>query len=812
MTPQQGDSWSAQHPRRVSHTGAGGGHGAILDEEAERAARRGQVGARLTRSDGPAKVAGEFLYSSDLRVEGMLFGATVRSPHAAALIRGIDAREALALPGVHAVLTHADVTGEKHVGNILPDQPVLAIDRVRHHGEPVALVAADDARTARRAARLVRVDYEPSAPVTTVEVALVPDAPAVHPAGNVVREVAILQGRPIPETPAAGEVVVAGRYEVGIQDQAFLGPESGLAIPDGDGGVELHVATQWLHVDRDQVAAGLGLPVERVRIVLGGVGGAFGAREDLSIQLHACLLALRTGRPVKMAYLREESFTGGHVHRHPAWMDYEHRADPQTGLLTAVRARIWLDGGAYASTSPAVVANATTLAAGPYACPDVDLLGTVVYTNNPPCGAMRGFGAVQVAVGYEAQMDRLAAALGLDPLEVRRRNALRDGGALPTGQVVRGPIATVALLDALGDHPLPPAADTTDPRAFPGSQFAATDGEGVRRGVGYAAGFKNIAFSEGFDDPATARVRLTARDGEPVVEVHTAAAEVGQGVVGVQEQIARTELHVEEVDVLPADTAVDSAGSASASRLTWMVGGAVRSACVAVRTAALTRAADWLGLSAAGDAPLSLRDGAVWRGDERALDLVELVEGGAEPIEATRTYRHAPTEELDPVTGQGDVHAAFAFVAHRAVVDVDVELGLARVVQLTCAQDVGRVINPMALEGQLEGGSIQGLGLALTEEVRLDAGLVQTTSFGAYRIPTIVDAAPVDTIILERGDPDTPYGLRGVGELPSISSTPAILAALRDATGHALRRAPVRPEDLVVHDHDRATDPQEDPA
>jgi CO/xanthine dehydrogenase Mo-binding subunit len=355
-------------------------------------------------------------------------------------------------------------------------------------------------------------------------------------------------------------------------------------------------------------------------------------------------------------------------------------------------------------------------------------------------------------------------------------------------------------LDALAEHPLPAARRTgADARDLPGSQFASTRGEGVRRGVGYAAGFKNIAFSEGYDDPATARVTLTARDGRAVVEVHTAAAEVGQGVIGVQEQIARTELGVDDVEVLAADTAIDSAGSASASRQTWMAGGAVRAAAVAVRTAALARAADWLG---ARDTALALRDGAVWRGGEVAMDIVTLVEGGAEPIAATRTYRHAPTRELDPVTGQGDSHAGFAFVAHRAVVDVDVELGLARVVALTCAQDVGRVVNPMALEGQLEGGSIQGLGLALSEEVLLAGGLVQTRSFGEYRIPTIVDAAPVDTIILQLGDPETPYGLRGVGEMPSISSTPAILAALRAATGHELPRAPVRPEDLVVHEQE----------
>jgi CO/xanthine dehydrogenase Mo-binding subunit len=360
----------------------------------------------------------------------MLFGATVRSPHASALIRGIGTRAACALPGVRAVLTHEDVPGDKLVGSTIPDQPVLAIDRVRHHGEPVAIVAADDPVTARRAAALVAVDYEPLEPVVSVQRALADGAPALHPGGNCLRSVPILRGDP----QASGEVVIRGRYEVGIQDQAFLGPESGLAIPDADGGVELHIATQWLHIDRVQIAVGLGLPVDRVHVVLAGVGGAFGAREDLSMQLHACMLALHCGRPVNMAYLREESFAGGHVHRHPAWMEYEHHADLQ-GKLVAVRARLWLDGGAYASTSPAVVANATTLAVGPYAVDNADLLGIVAYTNNTPSGAMRGFGSVQVAVAYEAQMDRLAAAVGRDPLEVggamRCRRAARCRPARP---------------------------------------------------------------------------------------------------------------------------------------------------------------------------------------------------------------------------------------------------------------------------------------------------------------------------------------------------------------------------------------------
>jgi len=746
---------------------------------------RGRVGDRVVRSDARAKVTGSFAYSSDLRADGMLFGVTVRSPHPHARLLGIDACAARAMPGVRAVLTHADVPGAPRVGSVLPDQPVLAVDLVRHHGEPVALVAADDPATARAAAALVAVVYELLDPLTSVQAALAPGAPALHPGGNELRTVRILHGDP----DAGAAVVVRGSYEVGVQDQGFLGPESGLAIPDGRGGVVLHVATQWLHADRNQVAAGLGLDRDQVRLVLAGVGGAFGAREDLSMQLHACLLALATERPVKMSYTREESFLG-HVHRHPARMEYEHAADAD-GRLVAVRARLWLDGGAYASSSPAVIANAATLACGPYTVPNARIEGTVAYTNNPPSGAMRGFGAVQVAVAYEAQMDRLAAALGADPVQLRIANALPSGGRLPTGQPVLGPVATPQLLERLAALPLPAPRD--DPRAGPGGAFGAWDPAATRRAVGYAAGFKNLAFSEGFDDPATARVRLLSRDGVAVAEVHTAATELGQGVVGVQEQIVRTELGVGEVVVIGADTTIASAGSASASRLTWIVGGAVVAACRAVRAEVLDLAA---AVSGADPDALRLRHGLVLSGATPVATIAELL--GDEIVERERTFRHRPTSALDPDTGQGDCHAGFAFVAHRAVVDVDIELGLARVVELACAQDVGRAMNPLALEGQLEGGSIQGQGLALTEELLVSGGVVQTTSFGEYRIPTIVDAATVPTIVLELGDPEAPYGLKGVGELPSISATPAVLAALRAATGAPLTRVPARPEDLVV--------------
>jgi xanthine dehydrogenase D subunit len=756
----------------------------------------GGVGASALRPDGVLKVSGEFAYSSDLWADEMLWGATVRSPHPSAEIRAIDITGALAVPGVYAVLTAADVPGAKHYGLEVVDQPVLAVDEVRYEGEPVAIVAADHPETARRAAARIKVEYAVRLPVTDPEEALA--------RGDLVRHVPVHRfgsagGAALADggDPAGGEaltadVVVTGTYEVGMQDQAFLGPEAGLAVPAEDGGVDLFVATPWLHVDQRQVAACLGLPPEKVRLSLAGVGGAFGAREDLSMQVHASMLALHTGKPVKMVYGREESFFG-HVHRHPARLEYEHGAD-RSGKLVYVKARIVLDGGAYTSSTPAVVANAATLGVGPYDVPTVVVDAYGVYTNNPPCGAMRGFGAVQACFAYESQMDKLAAAVGVDAVEVRRRNAMTTGSVMPTGQLVSGPAPVADLLALVRDRPLPAPA-TGDPREWPGGVANATRGEGVVRGVGYAIGIKNVCFSEGFDDYSTARVRLSVLGGEPAALVHTAAAEVGQGLVTVQAQIARTELGVSQVTVATADTTVGSAGSSSASRQTYMTGGAVRAACQAVRATVLAR----LGRSDG----LSLVEGKVVAPDGSVVaSLVELLGDGV--VEETVEWRHKPTSPLDPVTGQGDAHVQYAFAAHRAVVDVDTDLGLVRVVEIVTAQDVGKAVNPQAVVGQIQGGTAQGLGLAVMEEIQVVDGVIRNPSFTDYLIPTILDMPPMTVDVLELGDPDAPYGLRGVGEPPTISSTPAVVAAIRAATGLALTRVPVRPDHIALHDRKTA--------
>ena len=729
---------------------------------------RGVVGESATRTDAPPKTQGSFLYASDLARDGMLHGATVRSPHARARIMSVDVAAACAMPGVVAVLTNDDLPTHELFGLMQKDQPVLARTEVRYVGEPVALVAADDPEVARLAALAVKVEYEPLPLVTDPVAALASGAPLVHAHGNVISDMRLVHG----DAAATADVIVEGEYEVGMQDQAALGPEAGLAIPDPDGGVTLHIATQWLHEDLGQIAPCLGLPREKVRLVLAGVGGAFGAREDVTLQIHLCLLALATKKPVRMVYGREESFYG-HVHRHPARMWYAHGAK-RDGTLVFVKATIVLDGGAYASSSPAVVANAACFAAGPYRVPNAVIHSVGAYTDNPPTGAMRGFGAVQTCFAYEAQMDKLAVALRMDPVALRAKNALVDGDLIITSQPVEGSEPVANLIQRCNALPTPGAPDTNDLVAMPGGVGNITRGEGVRRGVGFAVGFKNVCYSHGFDDFSTARVRLVRERGEPVAYVLTAAAEVGQGIVLVCEQIARTELGVQRVIVETPSTEIDSAGSSSASRQTWMTGGAVLAACREVKTELLRRAT-------ARKRPLA------------NLDIAELLD---EPIERLVKHRHRPTQELDPVT-QNHGHVAFLFAAHRATVDVDVETGLVKVVQVATSQDVGKAINPVAVVGQLEGGIAQGLGLAVMEEILLKDGRIRNASFTDYLLPTMLDMPPVISDLVEHPHPDAPYGAKGVGEPPTISSTPAIVAAIRAATGRELNRVPVRPDDIV---------------
>ena len=735
------------------------------------------VGVSAARPDGKEKVKGNFLFSNDLSSEDMLWGQTLRSPHASAKIKGIDFSHALTIEGVHAVLTADDVPGENIFGLEHPDQPVLAFDTIRYVGEPVAIIAANHPEVAKQAADSIVVDYEILNPLVDSRKAI--EANPIHPDGNIIRHLTIKHGDP----DASGDYIVEGEYEVGMQDQAFLGTESGIAFPASDGGIDLHISTQWLHSDKEQVASALNLPEELVRVTLAGVGGAFGGREDVSMHVHLCMLALHTGRPVKMIYDRNESFLG-HVHRHPAKLWFRHHAD-ESGKLVKVEAKVILDGGAYASTTSAVLANACCFSVGPYNVPNALIEGWGVRTNNPPCGAMRGFGNVQTCFGAEAQMDKLAKALSLDPVEFRLLNALKTGDILITGQEITGTAPVKEVLTSLAKYPLPKPSES-ELLDLPGGTGRTTDKSHIKRGIGYAASIKNLMFSEGFDDFSEARCIIA--DGEVLIK--SACVEVGQGFVTLVSQIVEETLGISDVTILPVDTSIGSAGSTSASRQTWMSGGAVLKACEAVVNALIL--------------DLSSENGVTY--DKSGLNLVS--QDGSHSIDIAAalrarnydehiTHRHKPTFPLDH-NGQGNAHVSFAFAAHRAVVDVDEELGLVRVVEIATSQDVGRILNPVQARGQIEGGIAQGLGLALLEELVLNNGKIANANFTDYLLPTAMDTPPIKIAsLIEQPEPGAPFGAKGIGEPPVISSTPAIISAIRNATGKKLNRVPIKPEDIV---------------
>ena len=735
------------------------------------------LGISATRPDGKEKARGDFLFSNDLSSEDMLWGQTLRSPYPSAKIRKIDFSQALAMEGVHAILTADDVPGENIFGLEHPDQPVLAFDIVRYVGEPVAIVAANHPEVAKRAVDAISVDYEQLDPLVNSQEAI--EAAPIHPEGNVIRHLVIKHGDP----DAIGNIVVEGEYEVGMQDQAFLGTESGIAFPSADGGVDLHISTQWLHSDRDQVASALNLPDDLVRVTLAGVGGAFGGREDVSMHVHLCMLAMHTGRPVKMLYDRNESLLG-HVHRHPAKIWFRHSAN-ESGLLVKVEAKVILDGGAYASTTSAVLANACCFSVGPYRVPNALIEGWGVRTNNPPCGAMRGFGNVQTCFAAEAQMDKLAKALSLDPVEFRLMNALKTGDILITGQEITGTAPVKEVLTSLAEYPLPKPIES-GLLDLPGGTGRTTDKSHVKRGVGYAASIKNLMFSEGFDDFSEARCIIS--DGEVLIK--SACVEVGQGFVTLVTQIVEETLGVSDVTILPVDTSIGSAGSTSASRQTWMSGGAVLKACEAVVNALI------LDLSSENDVAYDKSGlNLVSKDSSHSIDIASALQG--RNYDEHVTHRHKRTFPLDH-NGQGNAHVSFAFAAHRAVVDVDEELGLVRVVEIATSQDVGRVLNPVQARGQIEGGIAQGLGLALLEDLVLDKGKIVNANFTDYLLPTSMDTPPIKIAsLIEQSEPGAPFGAKGIGEPPVISSTPAIIAAVRNATGKKLNRVPIKPEDLV---------------
>ncbi len=705
------------------------------------------LGASLPPADARAKTEGTFPYAADLWAEGLLWAAVLRSPHAHARIVSIDTSHAREMPGVRAVVTHEDVPGTPlHGRGSRADRPVFASEVVRHHGEPIAAVAADHPDTARMAAAAVIVEYEVLEPVTDPERAF--EAEPLHPDGNLVRHIPLRHGDP----EAAGEVVVEGLYRIGRQDPAPIGAEAGLAVPRPDGGVELYLASTDPHGDRDTAAACYGLSPEQVKVVVTGVPGATADREDQGFQLPLGLLALKTGCPVKLTATREESFLG-HVHRHPTLLRYRHHADAE-GRVVKVEAQILLDAGAYADTSSDALAAAVAFACGPYVVPNAFIEGWAVRTNNPPSGHVRGEGAMQVCAAYEAQMDKIAKKLGLDPAEVRLRNVLATGDVLPTGQTVTCPAPVAELLQAVRDFPLPalPKDTPEDEWLLPGGPEGAGEPGAVRRGVGYGIGMVHMLGAEGADEVSTATVKV--QDG--VATVLCAAVETGQGFTTLARQIVQETLGVDEVHVAPVDTDQPPAGPGCRGRHTWVSGGAVERAAKMVRTQLLQPLAHQFGMSTE---LLQIADGKITSYDGvLSTTVAEALEG--KELWATAQCRPHPTEPLDE-SGQGDAFVGMSFCAIRAVVDVDIEIGSVRVVELAVAQDVGRVLNPAQLTARIEAGVTQGVGIALTENLRTPRGLIRHPDLTGYALPTALDAPDIRIVkLVEERDVVAPSARR----------------------------------------------------
>lgn len=743
------------------------------------------IGISLTPTDAAHKAAGTFPYTADLWAEGLLWAAVLRSPHPHARILSLDTRHAAAMPGVRAVVTHEDVVPEAMLGRGVADRPPFASELVRHHGEPIAAIAADHPDTARLAAAAVVVEYEVLDPVTDPEKSF--EAPPLHPDGNVIRHIPLRYGDPA----ATGEVVVEGLYRVGRQDPAPIGAESGLAVPRPDGGVEVYTGATDPHTDRDRIAGCLGLHQEQVKVYVTGVAGALADREDQGMQLPLALLAIRTGHPVKLAANRSESFLG-HSHRHPTLLRYRHHADAD-GRLVKVEAQLLLDAGPYADDSSEALAAAVAFAAGPYKVPAAVVDGWVVRTNNPPAGHVRGEGAMQVCAAYEGQMDKLAARLGVEPAELRARNVMSTGDALPTGQAVTCPAPVGTLLAAVREAPLPPLPRDVpvEDWLLPGGPEGAGEPGATRRGVGYALGMVHMLGAEGTDEVSTATVKVEGN----TATVLCAAVETGQGFTTLARQIVQEVLGVEDVRVASVDTDQPPAGPGSRGRHTWVSGGAVERAAKMVRTQLLQPLAANFGLSAE---LLSIADGKITSYDGvLSTTVAEALEG--KELWATAQCRPHPTEPLDG-SGQGDAFVSLAFAAVRAVVDVDVELGAVRVVELALAQDVGRVLNPRQLRARLEAGLTQGVGAALTEHLRVSRGTVRRPDLADYGLPTALDA-PALTIVklVEERDVVAPFGAKSASAAPLVVAPAAVAAAVRAATGRPVNRLPIRPQAAVAN-------------
>jgi CO/xanthine dehydrogenase Mo-binding subunit len=743
------------------------------------------IGISLPRIDARSKVTGEALYPGDINLPGQAYAKVLWSKRPHARVRVIDTRVAEAVPGVLAIFTGDDVPVNEY-GLIAFDAPVLMRAEissqksvvssqksvvssqksvissqklfdgvVRHVGEKVALVVAETEQIAAQARDLIRVEYEDLPAITSMGEAIQPGAPQVHPhyPGNVIKRYRIRKGD-VDAGFAQADVIIEDTYFTGAQEHAYLQPEAGLSYIDEQGRVTVIVAGQWTHEDQQQIAHALDLPPEQVRVIYPAIGGAFGGREDMSVQIILALAAWKLRRPVKIIWSREESIIGHHK-RHPMWFHAKLGAK-RDGTLVAAQVELMSDAGPYAYTSAKVLGNATVMAAGPYDIPNVAIDAQTVVTNNLPTGAFRGFGAPQSLFVAETQMNKLAAALKMDPVELRLKNALREGSL------------------TVNNTPIPPGCTISDvirqcaaATRWTKDEGPKTTGTDVRRsslvtGRGFACGHKNVGFSFGAPESCEATVELHGGKEIERAVVYHAGADCGQGAHTAFVQIAAQALRLpaEKIELVASDTATSgNSGSASASRMTFMASHAIFGAA----HAALEK----------------------WKDEER-------------PARAHYIYRPPPTTAMHPETGAADPNITYGYVAQSAEVEVDTETGQVRVLRLVCADDVGKAVNPQQVVGQIEGGVVMGLGWATLENFVQRDGRVLTEHLSTYLIPSVMDIPDVvESVVVENPDPHGAMGIRGMAEMPLLVVAPAVVAAIHDATGVWMNELPVTPERLL---------------
>jgi xanthine dehydrogenase molybdenum-binding subunit len=744
------------------------------------------IGNLQVRPDAVAKVTGDAKFTDDLKFGEMLHAAVKRAGIPHGFVRSLNVEKAQALPGVRAVLTAEDIPGQLTHGLVIHDWPsLIGVDqRVRYVGDAVAIVAADNHKTALEALDLIEVTYDVLDPITGPVQARQPDAPQLHEKGNLLKHIKVRKGD-LEAGFEAADIILEHTYHTATTDHAFLEPECTIARPTPEGRMEIYVGSQIPYADRYQVALALGWEEKRVRVVGQLMGGGFGGKEDIAGQIHAALLANATGQPVKLLYDRHESLLA-HPKRHATQIKLKIGAS-KDGRLTAVETELYGDTGAYASLGEKVMTRATTHSSGPYESPNVRADCYAMYTNNPPSGAFRGFGVTQSAFAVESIMDTLAEKLGMDPVEIRRINALKVGSVTNTGQVLTESVGLLECLDrtAAKVRELCPGRDPFKPVPMEGAPH-------VMKAWGLAVAYKNTGLGGGAPDKAGAEVELF-EDG--FLEVRTSSAELGQGLVTVLQMIVAEEFQVpaERVNVLVMDTDLTpDGGPTTASRQTYVTGNAARLAAQSLREAATATLAERYnlppdqisfveGLAQVGDQQVTLGEAAKAMKDE-----------GKKPV--TMYEYWAP--ETKPLGEGGDMHFAFSFAVQAAEVAVDTRTGEIHILRMVAATDVGRALNPLGLLGQIEGGVMMAIGNALTEEFIIEGGQVFTDRLARYRIPSIKYTPEIIPIVIEDPTAEGPYGAKGIGEVISIPTTPAITNAIYNAVGVRVDRLPIDQEKL----------------